>query len=247
MLALYHFWDSVCSFKVRFCLSEKGLAWEGHHVDLMRFENLEPGFLEINGKGIVPVLVHDGAVIAESTTINEYLDDRYPEHKLRPEDPLARARMRNWVKLEEDELFSAIRPVSLNLMMKQIYAAYTDEDLDRFLRHHPRQDRIGFLKQMFKAPVDTKAVESGRKRLAAALRAMDRQLAEDGPWLAGRDFSLADIAAAPIVDRIQALGMASLWDDLPDAADWVERLTARPAYQAAAPPDDQRLPAPVQA
>ena len=244
MLELHHFWDSVCSFKVRFCLAEKGLAWESLHVDLMRFENLEPGFLAINPKGIVPVLVDDGAVITESTTINEYLDDRYPDIPLRPKDPLSRARMRNWVKLEEDELFTAIRPISLNLMMKQIYAAYSDDDLDRYLRLHPRQDRIGFLKKMFKAPIDTKAVDASRGRLAAAIRAMDGQLAEDGPWLAGADFSLADIAAAPIVDRMEALGLAALWNDLPAAADWVTRLTARPAYRKASPPEGCRLPAP---
>ena len=41
MIEFYHFWDSFCSFKVRFALAEKGLDWIGHHVDLMVFENLD--------------------------------------------------------------------------------------------------------------------------------------------------------------------------------------------------------------
>ena len=90
-IELYHFWDSFCSFKARICLEEKSLAWTGHHIDLMAFENLQPDYLEVNKKGLVPTLRHDGAIIPESSIINEFLDDRYPEPSLRPADPLARA------------------------------------------------------------------------------------------------------------------------------------------------------------
>src|SRR5947207_7610237 len=120
MLELYHYWDSFCSFKVRLCLEEKGLEWQGHFVDLMRFENLRPQYLELNPNGVVPTLVHDGRTIIESTVINEYLDDRFPEIALRPQDSYERAQMRLWVKHEEEQLFVAVRPASLNLMMKQV-------------------------------------------------------------------------------------------------------------------------------
>lgn len=245
MLELYHFWDSVCSFKVRFCLAEKGLSWQSRPIDLMRFENLTESYLAINPKGAVPALLDDGAVITESTTINEYLDDRYPETPLRPEDPLARARMRNWVKLEEDELFTAIRPVSLNLMMKQVFSRYSDDELDTFLAHHPRPDRVAFLKKSFKAPVDPNAVAQGLDRLRPALRRMERSLRANGPWLAGNTFSLADIAAAPIIDRMETLGISEAWQDLEGVSAWIGRLSARPAYAEALPREGFRLPAPV--
>ena len=50
MITLYHYWDSFCSFKVRLCLEEKGLDWTGHHINLMRFENLTPDYLAVNAK-----------------------------------------------------------------------------------------------------------------------------------------------------------------------------------------------------
>ncbi len=242
MLELYHSWDSFCSFKVRLCLEEKGLKWTGRHLDLMKFENLLPSYLKVNPGGLVPSLVHDGTTIVESTIINEYLDDAFPETPLRPADPLAKARMRQWVKHEEEVLFLAVRPASLNLMMKQVLGRYGDEELDALLEHHPRPDRVSFLKQLFKAPFDDKAVEKSRRKLAMALARMDKTLARD-PWLAGASLSLADIAAAPVVDRIERLGMADLWRDLGGVRGWIERLKARPAYARALPRDEFRMPA----
>ncbi len=242
MLELYHSWDSFCSFKVRLCLEEKGLKWTGRHLDLMKFENLLPSYLKVNPGGLVPSLVHDGTTIVESTIINEYLDDAFPETPLRPEDPLAKARMRQWVKHEEEVLFLAVRPASLNLMMKQVLGRYGDEELDALLEHHPRPDRVPFLKQLFKVPFDDKAVEKSRRKLAMALARMDKTLARD-PWLAGASLSLADIAAAPVVDRIERLGMADLWRDLDGVRGWIERLKARPAYARALPRDEFRMPA----
>ncbi len=245
MIELYHFWDSFCSFKVRLCLEEKGLAWTGHHVDLMKFENLASAYLAVNPRGLVPTLKLEGRLVPESSIINEFLDDRFPEVPLRPADPYARARMRDWVKHEEDELFVAIRPASLNLMMKQVLGRFSEAELDRLLAHHPRPHQIALLKKMFKEPPDPAAVERSRKALAAAFAKMEKGLAEAGPWLAGASFSLADIAAAPVIDRVERLGMAALWSSLPAVKDWVRRLTARPAYRKAAPKDEFRMPAAI--
>jgi glutathione S-transferase len=246
-IELYHFWDSFCSFKVRICLEEKGLTWKGHHIDLMAFENLKPDYLAINSKGLVPTLRYGGDTIPESSIINEFLDEHYPQPRLAPAEPVGRARMRQWVKVEEDELFAAVRPASLNLMMKQVFAKFSEADLDRLLSTHPRPYLIPTLKKMFLSPPDPEAVAQSRKMLATVLQKMNRQLAQSGPWLAGETYSLADIAAAPAIDRIQRLGMADLWDDLPALSSWVERITHRPAYRNAAPPESHRMPSPQHA
>jgi glutathione S-transferase len=244
-IELFHFWDSFCSFKVRICLEEKGLAWRGHHIDLMAFENLHPGYLSVNAKGVVPTLRHDGALIPESSIINEFLDDAYPEPALRSADPLERARMRYWVKVEEDELFTAIRPASLNLMMKQVFSRYREGELDALLATHPRPGLIPTLKKMFLDPPDPKAVEQSRRALGATLAKMNANLLAKGPWLAGSAYSLADIAAAPVIDRIERLGMTDLWQRLPAVQDWVTRVSSRDAYRRAAPKEEFRMPKPA--
>ncbi len=81
---------------MRVALSEKHIAWEPIHVNLRADEHKTPRFLALNPYGKVPVLVDEGAVIYESTVVNEYLEDRFPEPALMPRDPLGRAEVRLW-------------------------------------------------------------------------------------------------------------------------------------------------------
>ena len=64
-----HFMGSSCSQKLRIFLNVKGIEWESHPVDLFTNENFQPWFLGINPRGLVPVLVDDGAVHIESNDI----------------------------------------------------------------------------------------------------------------------------------------------------------------------------------
>ena len=96
MLVLYHGANSVCSVKVRIVLAEKGLQWDGRHIDLPKGEHLRPDYLEINPRAVVPVLEHNGALIRESTVICEYLNGRNDSPQLVPSTFLEQARMRIW-------------------------------------------------------------------------------------------------------------------------------------------------------
>ncbi len=52
-----HFAGSSCSQKLRVFLNLKGIEWQSHPVDLPNYENMQPWFLGINPRGLVPVLV----------------------------------------------------------------------------------------------------------------------------------------------------------------------------------------------
>ncbi len=84
-LHLFNFEQSSCSQKLRIFLDLKGISFVSHPVDLMANENITPFFLGINPRGLVPVLVHDGAVHIESNDILIYLDDLYPSPRLIPD------------------------------------------------------------------------------------------------------------------------------------------------------------------
>ena len=79
MLELYHHGSSVCAAKVRMVLSEKGLDWTGHYLDILKGDQFDPDYLKLNPKAVVPTLVDDDEVIRESTLICEYLDEKWPE------------------------------------------------------------------------------------------------------------------------------------------------------------------------
>ncbi len=99
MLELYHFEPAANSMKPMLALNEKGLDWTSRRLnaDGKRWEQYSDWFLAINPDGQAPTLVHDGRVVIESTVINEYLEDAFPDAiPLRPADPLCRAEMRIW-------------------------------------------------------------------------------------------------------------------------------------------------------
>ena len=68
--------------RVRIALAEKGIEYETVEIDLRD----RPEWLYgLNASGKVPVL-DDGFVLPESVVILEYLEDRYPKHRLLPAD-----------------------------------------------------------------------------------------------------------------------------------------------------------------
>lgn len=246
MIELYHYWDSVCSFKVRLCLAEKGLAWTDRHVDLLAFEQLRPEYLAINPNGVVPTLAHDGKIIIESSVINEYLDEVFPDPPLRPASPFWRARMRIWVKYEDDVIHPAVRPGTFNLMIKSAVAAMEPAALEALLARHPKPDVAKDWAAAAAAPIDDAALAQAKAKLAAALARMEQALGES-EWLAGDRYSLADVAVAPMIDRMEYLALAGLWSGHPKLRGWIDRVKARPAFAAAAPPAARRMRGPLAA
>jgi len=74
---LYHHPLSVCSMKVRLALEEKGLAWSGRVIDIMRKqEQLEPWYVKLNSKGVIPTLeFRNGTtkVLTDSAKISRFI------------------------------------------------------------------------------------------------------------------------------------------------------------------------------
>ena len=56
---------------------------------------------------------------------------------------------------------------------------------------------------------------------------------EQTDWLAGPEYSLADIDVVPYIWRLKNLQMSGMWENRPRIAAWLERVTGRPAFQTA--------------
>ncbi|BEV15488.1 maleylacetoacetate isomerase [Herbaspirillum sp. DW155] len=93
---LHNYFRSSSSYRVRIALNLKGLSSEYRAIHLNRNggEQFEPAFQALNPHALVPVLEEEGALISQSLTILEYLEERYPEVPLLPADPFARAYVR---------------------------------------------------------------------------------------------------------------------------------------------------------
>lgn len=238
MLELYHHGSSVCAAKVRFALAEKGLEWRGHYLDILKGDQFAPDYLELNPKAVVPTLVHDGKVVTESTVICEYLDEVFPERPVLPRDPYLRHKARVWTKAVDEDVHPACAVVTFTVSHRHTLAKLGKEKLEEFLSATPAQSVTAdwkFQKRLY--------VERGLEAPGAAdrirlydqyLKKMDDAL-EDGDWLVGNQFSIADISLTPYVNRLAAMGMAGMWEGgrMPRVTDWFRRIQARPAFKPA--------------
>ncbi|MBM0103636.1 maleylacetoacetate isomerase [Steroidobacter sp. S1-65] len=94
-MKLYNFFRSSAAFRARIALNLKGLEYERVAKAFARNEHRAPDYLALNPQGLIPALDIDGAVISQSLAIIEYLDEVYPQPKLLPSEPLARAQVRS--------------------------------------------------------------------------------------------------------------------------------------------------------
>jgi len=232
MLELYHHSTSVCAAKVRLVLGEKKLEWTGHFIDIFKSEQYDPAYLKLNPKGVVPTLVHDGRVIRESTLIDEYLDEAFPTPALMPADPYSRARMRLWPKMVDETVHIACAAVTFALFHRFNVLKMAPDELEIYINNtrEPvfRERKRGWVHQGLDAPDVRQAIKIHDKMLAD----MEAALAES-TWVAGPDYSLADISLTPYVNRLAMLGLEGMWRRRPHVADWFARISTRPNFKPA--------------
>jgi glutathione S-transferase len=137
MLELYHNNISVNAQKVRVVLAEKNLTWTGHHLSFVKGEHLTPEFKALNPRGLVPVLVHDGNAIIESSVICSYLDEVFPNPPLTPKTPLERAAMLLWCKLPDDILHIACGTISFAISFGEQLKKQAGDQLEERLMRIP--------------------------------------------------------------------------------------------------------------
>src|SRR5262245_10571431 len=127
--------------KVRMVLAEKSLDWTVRPVLTSRFDHYDPEYTKLNPLNLIPTLVDNGVPFIQSGVIAEYLDDKYPAPPLRPKDPRKLAKVREWMREEEEFFFRLITTMSYNTMMKMRAKGYGMAQLREWSKRHPDQER----------------------------------------------------------------------------------------------------------
>jgi ganglioside-induced differentiation-associated protein 1 len=234
MLTLYHHGSSACAAKVRFALAEKRLDWRSRYVDILKGEQFAPEFCALNPKAVVPVLVHDGWVLPESTIICEYLEEAFSDHPIYPHSPRQRAEARNWTKAVDEELHPACSAITYIVSHRHTIQRRGVVSFEKFLEQGGAEGRAARLQkwQWIQQGIDAPGAADKIRLYDSYLHKMEAALARSD-WLVGDGFSIADIVMAPYLNRLDALAMEGLWvgGRLPRVADWFERIRGRPTFR----------------
>ena len=201
----FYSWRTSNGRKVSIMLEECGLDYELHPVDIVAGEQHEPAFRAISPNGRIPAIVdRDGPggqplPLFESGAILLYLADRTGSF-------LPAAASGRWIAIQW-------------LMWQMGGIGPQFGQAFHFLHQSP-------------AGAPAAAIAYGRKRYGAEVRrlcaVMDARLA-DAAWLAGAEYSVADIAVFPWIALHRRLDI-----DLaaaPHLARWYDAVRERPAVR----------------
>jgi glutathione S-transferase len=215
-------------------LEEKGVQWTSRYVDLFKFDQLKPEYLAINPDGMVPTLVHDGEPIRESTIINEYIDAAFPGPALTPHDPLKQARMREFIRKCEDGFDGIVKLTMVKYILPKLRNRWSREELLKQAAQRPTQYYQDVHSRAVRGEITEAELAESRAMIERLLDRLEDVLV-GGPWIVSDELTLADIAIAPYMFRLSALGANQFWskDRRPRVAAWYQRLSARPSFQKA--------------
>jgi len=229
MLVLYHAPTAVCAAKVRMVLAEKELDYVGHLLNLGAGDQFKPEYLKLNPNAVVPTLVHDGNVLIESTVINEYLEDRFPDVALRPDDAAGRARMRLWTK-KEDLIHDAINTMTATIVFREELLQKPQHEREARYSKIPDPAKRRKWEKMMNEGFESEIVSDALVRLQRHFALMEQSLSES-QWLVGDTFSLADAGLLSFFYRLELLGCQALWQrECPRVTEWYGRSAGRPSF-----------------
>jgi glutathione S-transferase len=190
--------------RVRIFLAEKGIKIPAEQVDLGALQQRTETYTAINPMQRVPALVlDDGTVIAESIAICRYFEGLYPDPPLFGHGALETALVEMWNRRAE-----------LHLLMP---AASVFQHL------HPAMASMV-------APQVPEWGEANKPRVQAFLHFLDGEL-KDRAYVAGADFTVADITAMVAVDFMRVSRLV-VPDTLTNLKRWHLAVSARPSAAA---------------
>lgn len=154
--------------------AELGVPHEVVTLDIQKGDTKKAEFLKLNPNGKVPVVVHDGTVVFESTAITMYLGETFGvEKKLYPAAGPMRAEAMKWICWTNVTLGDAVGRFTRNTM-----------------NWVPAEQQ------------NAKAGEAAKADMTNCLRILDQAL-EGKPYLCGAEYTLADTHVNSFVDWLR--------------------------------------------
>ncbi|UCH75073.1 MAG: glutathione S-transferase family protein [Rhodospirillales bacterium] len=210
-MKLYDFPLSPSPRRVRMFAAEKGIALDIETVNIREKEQFTDAFRKISPNCTVPVLeLDDGATICDSIAIWRYLEEIRPEPPLMGTTPLDKAMVELWLRRVELEGYQAVVEVLRNGAER-----FTD-------RAVPSAENFAQIPAL---------AERGKRRYALFLDMLDERLGESA-YVAGPDFTAADIHALITIDFAERAVDIAPPDRLAALKAWREKVSARDSAQA---------------
>lgn len=243
-LMLYHHPLSVCSMKVRLALEEKGLAWSGRIIDIVKKqEQLEPWYLKLNPKGVIPTLEYRNGTtkaLTDSAHIIRFIASLSEGNALLPQSESDNQLLDKLINLADDidlQILSYARHPSMEKSEKILDARIEKSLL--MAEKHPELNSSYVVcaersenSKTFR--VDQNHIKNVEESMLEAITFAENQL-QDNNFLLGNTYTLADVIWTVVLSRLDLLGYNTCLDkdNFPQIASYYLRMQQRKSYTLA--------------
>jgi len=186
--------------KIRILMAEKKMLF------VLKEENpwaLSQDIMKINPAGELPVFIFDGNIISGNYAITEFLEETYTQNRLISGNTKERSEIRRLVD-------------------------WFDNKFDREVYQYIVGEKI-YKRFALKLPPESKRLKAGINNLRFHMEYID-WMVERNNYLAGANFSLADISAAAQLSIIDYLGDVP-WENYKNAKLWYSKIKSRPSFK----------------
>ena len=232
MLEVYTWEVNSNSGKPLIFLKEKGVEFDFHYVDVLKFEQHQPEYLKLNPDGTVPTVIHDGKVMTESTQALQYLDAALPGPSFTPDDPIERYRMRWWAT-HGAAWAASLSVLGWHAFMGPMVRKMGDEKLEELLARIPNKQRRIAWSTAANSTFTEEQLQNARDGVSAGVQMMEKRL-KVSPYFAGESYSIADMVIFANAYSLPLMHDYSANEEIsPSFMDWMKRIYSRPAIAEA--------------
>jgi glutathione S-transferase len=173
-------------------------------VDIMKGENKSPEHLTRQPFGQIPALEDEGFELFESRAMMRYIDQKLSGTSLTPSDPKARARMDQWMSVEQSNFTPHAMKVIMQTMFVPLRGGTPDQEI----------------------------IKAGRAETERCSDILDKALSKQ-EYIAGGTFSLGDISFMPYIEYLFAAQAGDIITARPSMAAWWKRISERASWKTA--------------
>lgn len=209
-MKLYTYPRAPSPRRVHLFLAEKGLEIDTETVDLVAGEQMLPAFLDKNPRGTVPALaLDDGTFLCECVAICRYIEEIHPEPSLFGRSAVAKALI-----AERDHWVEMSGILAVVEAFRNSPAWFEDRAL-------PGPRPVARIAEL---------ADRGRQRYDWFVHDLDGILA-DSEYVAGAEFSVADITALVTIDFAAWAIEAEIPEERSGVRRWHQMMNSRASVE----------------
>jgi GST-like protein len=238
MLELYHWEPNGLFLKPLVALHEKQIPFTSRYFDPTTFEHLAPSFprnvessLHLEREG--PVLVHDGTVITSTFFMLEYIAEAFPGLPLKPAGAFESYTAQAWGQRVALQVCPAVSALGCARYLAPMLSSRDQQELRARIESIEPVERRNAWMQVIDDTYTDELLAGVRQRLKPILARFEQALRKS-PWLAGAEYSIADIDAFAMLAPLPSLAPDVMNErETPAILQFLERMRERPAVRAA--------------